>query len=65
MYGIQQFQSLQDLDTIIELGQDRQLWKYYVMAFSKLHKLTDLLISYYKIIYCVVYNVMTEDCRNL
>ena len=28
LYGIQQFQSLQDLDTIIELGQDRQLWKH-------------------------------------
>ena len=27
-YGIQQFQSLQDLDRLIELGHDRQLWKH-------------------------------------
>ena len=27
-YGIQQFQFLQDLDRVIELGHDRQLWKH-------------------------------------
>ena len=27
-YGIQRFQSLQDLDRLIELGHDRQLWKH-------------------------------------
>ena len=27
-YGIQQFQSLQDLDRLIKLGHNRQLWKH-------------------------------------
>ena len=27
-YGIQQLQSLQDLDRLIKLGHDRQLWKH-------------------------------------
>ena len=27
-YGVQQFQSLQNLERLIELGHDRQLWKH-------------------------------------
>ena len=27
-YGLQQFQSLQDLERLIKLGHDRQLWKH-------------------------------------
>ena len=27
-YGMQQFQSLQDLERLMELGHDRQLWKH-------------------------------------